>query len=304
MNIFRSFEAKGRIDYLTNMDSLRENRETDFQGIQETPSTSQTEVTETHEVIGSQEKEVILKGIRTKLLILKYSIIMFYLSVNSYHLISCPLFIYNQRPHMITCILSVVNMFVLFYVHYIANHFLLNIYTSYILTVDYFSARIEFMMKWLKQEILFEVKMTRVLFLYNQLMNDFAKQDYVLKYLLRNMMYGYCAGLTVIFILFSIDMNPFLRIFILTGLTVLSLTMLSSGLYVGRLHSKTLDLYGQLNGIAARNCRPIKSYNAFKTRRLLLNCIKEIGSQQTDGQYVFGVRDGMGLPFLAWKCLS
>jgi len=32
----------------------------------------------------------------------------------------------------------------------------------------------------------------------------------------------------------------------------------------------------------------------LKTKRNLLNCIKELGSQQTDGQFVLGLRDGHG----------
>ena len=123
---------------------------------------------------------------------------------------------------------------------------------------------------------------------------DFQKQDYLLKYLLRNMMYGYCTGLTTLFLMFTVDMNIYLRLFTLTGITVISLTMLTSGLYIGHLHTMTLVLYSELNSMAARNTPSIKSYKALKTQRNLLNCIKELGSQQTDGQYVMGLRDGHG----------
>ena len=107
-------------------------------------------------------------------------------------------------------------------------------------------------------------------------------------------MYGYCVGLTILFFLLTIDMNPFLLVFMLTSLSILALMMLLTGRYFGHLHSKTLDLYGDLNSMAARNTRSIKSYQALKARRILSNYIKEIGSQQTDGQYVFGLRDGHG----------
>ena len=105
------------------------------------------------------------------------------------------------------------------------------------------------------------------------------------------MMYVYCLGLTILFFLFTVDMNPFLRVFLLTAVTILSLAILTSGLYVGHLHSMTLVLYGELNSMNARRSGGVLS---LKTRRNLLNCIKEIGSQQTDGQYVFGLRDGHG----------
>ena len=150
------------------------------------------------------------------------------------------------------------------------------------------------MMKGLNDNLPTELKMTRVLKQYNLLMMDFQKQDYLLKYLLRNMTYGYCSGLTTMFVLFTVDMNPFLRLFVLTAVTIISLTMLTSGLYVGHLHTMTLVLYSELNSMAARNSRGVNSAKALKTRRNLLNYIKELGSQQTDGQFVLGLRDGHG----------
>jgi len=56
----------------------------------------------------------------------------------------------------------------------------------------------------------------------------------------------------------------------------------------------TLVLYKELNSMAARNCHSIKTIETFKTRKNLINCIKELGSQQTNGQFVIGLRDGHG----------
>ena len=278
---FRIFESKGRLDYLTNMDSLRCSRKS-----------SSIEV-DSNQFLG-EVKEKLLKRMRTKLMILKNYMFLSYLSLDSYHLISCPLYLYNERPHLITSILIVVDVLIQLFVYYYASCLFMNTYMSYILTVDYFSARIDFMMKGLKESISLYDKISRLLIQYNQLMNDFAKQDYLLKYLLRNMMYCYYSGLTMFFFLFTIDMNPFLRVFLLISVCILAVMMLLTGLYFGSLHSMTLVLYGDLNSMAARNCHSITSYEVFKPRRILLNCIKEIGSQQTDGQYVFGLRDGHG----------
>jgi len=62
------------------------------------------------------------------------------------------------------------------------------------------------------------------------------------------MMYGYCSGLTIVFLLFTVDMNPFLRLFVLTAIAIIAITMLSSGLYVERLDSMTMALYGMVMG--------------------------------------------------------
>jgi len=274
----RSFESRGRVDYLTHMETLREQDD------------SQDEM----ETLSQQEKEKLLKGMRMRLLFLKNSCLLMFWSTYLYHLIPCPLFLYNKRPHVITSILAIINALIMYPFLYYSDNFVLTIYTSYAITVDYFSARIEHMMKGLKEEVPVEEKLTRVLFQYNQLMIDFRNQDYLLKYLLRNMMYGYSAGLTIIFFMFTTDMNPFVRVVMLTAIAIVAITMLSSGLYVGRLHSLTLDLYRELNALTARNCIPIKTYKSFKRRRNLLNCIKELGSQETDGQFVMGLRDGHG----------
>jgi len=284
----RSFEAKGRVDYLTHMETLRWKEKT-FQDIE----VDQNEI----ETLGQQEKEKLLKGMKMRLLILKNSSLLMFWSTYMYHLVPCPLFLYKERPHVVTSILAITNVLIMYPFLYYSDNFMLNIYTSYVITVDYFSARIQFMMKGLKEEVPTEKKMNRVLLQYNLLMMDFMNQDYLLKYLLRNMMYGYSAGLTNLFLMFTADMNPFVRVVLLTAIAIIAITMLSSGLYVGRLHSMTMALYGELNSMAARNCQGIKSVKSFKTlktRRDLLNCIKELGSQQTDGQYVMGLRDGHG----------
>jgi len=280
---FRAFESKGRVDYLINVDNLRHSKQ----------NTSRIGADPT-QFLGEEEKQKLLKGIVTKLKFQKYSGILLYWSLHSYQLISCPLYIYNERPALLTTILAITNMIIMIFYHYYGTTFFFAIYTSYIITVDYFSSRIEFMMKGLKEEIPLDDKITRLLIQYNKLMTDFRKQDYLLKYVLRNMMYGYCAGLSILFFLFTVDMNLFLRIFMLSGITSLSLVMLTCGLYVGRLHSVTLVMFRELSALTARNTRPIKSYDTFKARRILLNCIKELGNRQTDGQYVFGLRDGHG----------
>jgi len=289
----RSFESKGRLDYQTNMDSLRDKkkRHKNFSFIE--VETNEDESGEETEVLGEKEKEKLLKEMKTKLVILKTIIKLTILSAFSYHVIPCPLFLFNQKPHVLTGILAVFHMILMLFLMFYGPHFLFNMYTSYMLTVDYFSSRIDYMMKGLEEDIILEDNLTRVLFLYNKLMLDFRKQDYLLKYLLRNMMYGYCTGLAVLFLLFTVHMNPFLRIIVLTAVTTLSSIMLASGLYVGRLYSMTLVLYTKLNSINSRN-QGIKTMHSLKIRRNLLNCIKELGSKQTDGQFVLGLRDGNG----------
>jgi len=156
----RVFEAEGRVDYLTIMETVKE-------GKIEWNHGSQLEI----EILRKHENKFLF-GMKTKLMILNNSIIMMYWSCNSYHLIGCPLFLFNERPDIVPGILAVVNMLLMCVVHYYGVHFELTIYVSYIMAVEYLSARIESVMNGLKEGGRVEDKITRVLLQYNQLMKD------------------------------------------------------------------------------------------------------------------------------------
>jgi len=289
----RIFESKGRLDYITNFDSLRETKIKSKRSVSVIELDSEEEAdTNIIQVLGEEDKTNLLVGMKRKLILLQTNMKPHILSAMSYDLIACPLFIYNERPPLITTLFAALNMIIMSFNHYFNVHSVLMTYISYIMAVDYFSARINYMITLLKQNNLNENDVNRLLILYNQLMLDFKNQDYLLKFLLRNLIFSYCFILWNLFFLFTIDMNLLLRVLLLTGIIIVSSTMLLSGLNVGQLHSKTLVLYSHFHSLAARD---VSSNNlSLKTKRNLLNCMKELGSQQTDGQFVMGLRDGHG----------
>ena len=70
--------------------------------------------------------------------------------------------------------------------------------------------------------------------------------------------------------------------------------MLATGVYFSQLHSKVAELHNTLASLCARHA-------GSKRQRLSLNCmfrlkhvIQELGSLETDGQFVIGLRDGEG----------
>jgi len=77
-----------------------------------------------------------------------------------------------------------------------------------------------------------------------------------------------------------------------------SVAIMIPGLYVGRLHTKTMSLYKELNSLFSRTvCE--KNENLMlriKIRRSLMLAIKEVGNRHKDGQFVVGLRDGNGPP--------
>ena len=70
--------------------------------------------------------------------------------------------------------------------------------------------------------------------------------------------------------------------------------MLATGVYISQLHAKVIELHNTLSSLCARHVRD-------QRQRLSLNCmvrlkhiIQELGSLETDGQFVIGLRDGEG----------
>jgi len=108
---FQSLWIKRKMDHLTNMDSLRDRKKT-----------SRIEVDST-QFLGEEDKENLLKGMRTKLLILKNFVVLVYLLLDSYQLISCLLFIYNENSSILTEILAVTDVFLLFFAFFVEFHY-------------------------------------------------------------------------------------------------------------------------------------------------------------------------------------
>jgi len=279
MSYMYVFEAKGRLDYLTNISSLLDSKEEDD---------SQKET------LGNKDKTRFLLKMKRKLLILKVSIKLVIGSVLIYELIGTPLFLFNKRPALTVGFYAVFNMIIMLYILYTCVHVVFTIYASYVLVSDYFTARMDYIsmeLEKLKNDYM-EEQVNRLLFLYNELVKDFKKQDYLLKYLLRNLIYSYCIALAVVFLTFTVELNPFLRPVFMTAMALLAMGMMLAGLYVGRLQSRVMGLYEEMNQVFARNL--FNERFSLKSRRNLLNCIKELGSQETDGQFVLGLRDGHG----------
>ena len=77
-----------------------------------------------------------------------------------------------------------------------------------------------------------------------------------------------------------------MKVIISTAVTSFSVIVISSELYVGHLQSKFVQLYHEVNSAFVRISR---SRMLFKTRFHFQSVIKELGSQQRDGQYVVGL---------------
>jgi len=130
-----------------------------------------------------------------------------------------------------------------------------------------------------------------VISLYMRLMLDFKRQDLLLKHLLRNLIFLYMVQLSLLFFLCTIDVDPLIRVVLISSPISMATSIVITGLLIGKLRLKTIELYLELNDSIASNSR---SSVSLKSKIQVLLAIKELGSNQVDGQFVMGLRDGSG----------
>src|SRR5689334_4144148 len=108
--------------------------------------------------------------------------------------------------------MAVLNVLTFLYTVHRTQSYLIEVYTSYLITVDYFRARIMFLkMKVKDMKVRFEENLvSQVISLYTKLMFDFKKQD-LLKHLLRNLIFLYIVQFSLLFFLLTLDVHPLLR---------------------------------------------------------------------------------------------
>ena len=302
--VLHFFEHKGCVHFLTNFLTLvpedkyengKDDDDDDSEVIESVAGPSHREDTVVEvDVLSEQDKRQLL--IRAKNYI-KISRILSKTTCHFCHFysyLSCSLFIYHMNPSIPVVVMAVLNMIVLLYAEHTTITYCITVYTSFVVTVEYFKVRIRFLMSKAKgMKIRFEEQVvSQVISLYMRLMLDFKKQDVLLKHLLRDLIYVYMVELSLLFFLLTLNVNPLLRVILAIPPLSMALGIMTAGLYIGQLHSKTLDLYLELNHSMANNT--ISNQVSLKSRKQALLAIKELGSNQVDGQFVMGLRDGSG----------
>jgi len=199
-----------------------------------------------------------------------------------------------MTPSIPVAVMAVINTLVSMYVHRTSIHYVFEIYTGFIITVHYFNARIGFLMARVRdmKTNFQEDVVWNVISLYMRLMMDFQKQDLLLKHLLRNLIMVYMVELSLLFFLLTIEVHPFLRAVLITTPFSMAVAIMTTGLMIGQLNSKTLELYLDLNHSMAYNC--LENEMPLKAKTQLLLAVKELGNRQVGGQFVMGFRDGSG----------
>jgi len=249
------------------------------------------------ETLSSEVKEKLLHSMNNILFLADISIRISSVSAQLLDTICCGFFVFRNHDNLLACLVSFTHLaLVLPCIEMVVRHFIA-MYSSFLMTADYFKARIHFLIQRVRSlngVNLNEQNADQVLVLYDLLIQEFSKQDYLLRHLLRNLVYFYCFKLTIIFFSYTIPAIHVLRACMAGISTFLVLGIMASGLNVGQVNKKTRDLYEELNVMAARSS--VERKLSLKTRKRLLLSIKELGSLQVNGQFVVGLRDGSGPP--------
>ena len=168
-------------------------------------------------------------------------------------------------------------------------------YQSYIFMIDGLTARIKAVsikLQHLKIEEFGRTDMQEALNQIESILNTMDKYNRTVRPLLRNLIFFFRTGLCSFFVVYSLDIDAFMRTLILIPTSSVSLSLILTAFYVSRTKSYLLDLYVSLNNryvtSVSRSSMPLK----LKIQARLL--IKELGNDDKDGHFVMGFADGNG----------
>ena len=169
------------------------------------------------------------------------------------------------------------------------------LYLSFIAVTDYFKERIkritEVVMKLQTSQLINE-NLSQVLNDYEQLMILFKKYDKVLKHLLRNLIHFYTFGLTCGFFILTLNTETWMLLCMTMPAVAFALIILATGVYISQLNGLVSGLHNEFASLLANHLKNkrVSLKNLFRVKLI----IKELGSLETDGQFVMGLRDGNG----------
>ena len=287
--VMRKFEAQGSLEFLTDW-LKRVPEKTSIEDVDKDEMTAAGN-------LDNDSRHKLIFGLHCKCIIAR---IMARITSNSgqlFNLIALSVFIYKRRPSFFIACLGLWNLITMLAYIEIGCYHLYSLYLSYVVTTDYFKLVINNIIKKvedLKTKEITNGNITSILDDYDFMMNDFKKYNRVLKPLLRNLVHFYTFGLTTMFVMFTMRTERWMLAIMVVAAGGLSFVMLVTGVYVSQLYVKVSELHNSLASLCARQV-------ANKRQRLSLNCmfrlkhiICELGSLETDGQFVIGLRDGEG----------
>ena len=239
----------------------------------------------------------LISQLRYKLIAAKFLARGTNVSICLYEISVCAIFLYKERPSGTNACLALFNcLTICLCFKFSGNHFHA-LYLSFVITTDYFRARIKRFVSCINSLRTTDLTNRNIALIvddYNDMVLVLKKYDKVMKHLLRIMVKFYTFGLTATFFMFTIETEAWMLAIMVMSAAGYSLILLGTGVYISQLHAQVYGLHNTLISLCARHA-------GGKRQRLSLNCmfrlkhiICELGSLETDGQFVIGLRDGDG----------
>ena len=287
--IVRKFEAKGSLDFLTDW-------------LKRIPKKTGLENGDSNQItapgdLDNRSRYKLMSGLYYKMIFANVMARIVVKGGQLFELTGFAVFVYKRRPSFFVICVGLWHLIIMLICLKLAAHHLHSLYLSYVVTTDYFKVVINNIIRKvidLKTKEMTNRNVTAILDDYDFMMSDFKKYNRVLKLLLGNLVHFYIFGLTTMLFMFTIKAEIWMLATMILVAGGYSFIMFATGVYVSQLLAKVIELHNTLVSLSARHA-------GDKRQRLSINCmfrlkhvIQELGSLETDGQFVIGLRDGEG----------
>ena len=286
--VMRKFEERGSLEFLTDW-LKRIPKKTRIEG-------DANEITVPGD-LDNESRHKLISGLHYKLIFAKVMAKNAIIAGQLFDMIAFAVFIYKKRPSFLITCLGLWNCITILICLEICAYHFHSLYLSFVVTTDYFKLVINNIIRKvedLKTKEMTNRNVTRILDDYEAMMSDFKKYNRVLKLLLGNLVHFYMFGLTNMLFIFTVKTETWMLAIMIVVAGGYAFIMSATGVYVSQLHAKVIELHNTLSSLCARHA-------GDQRQRLSLNCmfrlkhvIQELGSLETDGQFVIGLRDGEG----------
>ena len=287
--IMRKFEGQGSLEFLTDW-------------LKRIPKKTRIEDADADEItvpgdLDNESRQKLISGLHYKLIFAK---VMARNAINagqSFDMIAFAVFIYKKRPSFFITCLGLWNCITILICLEICAYHFHSLYLSFVVTTDYFKLVINNVIRKvedLKTKEMTNRNVTWILDDYDFMMSDFKKYNRVLKLLLGNLVHFYIFGLTNMLFIFTVKTETWMLATMIVVAGGYAFIMLVTGVYVSQLRAKVIELHNTLVSLCARHAGDRRTRLSLNCMFRLKHVIRELGSLETDGQFVIGLRDGEG----------
>ena len=311
--VLRKNESTGNLEFLTDMKSLKRDKKTEHD-IRFIDEQKDDPLGITENDIDDEDREKLLSRMNRNMMAVRFVSRPLAASLVIYDLAAFLLFLVNvaqitEYPKRLsTWIVSFLALcrllLVLVPIEAVVRHNFA-ICLSFVVTTDFFHARIDSLMKRVRNLNTCNAhNMEDILSRYDRLQQAFKRRNRTLKYLLRDIVNFFCVGLSIVFCMIFFNVPPLLRAVMLTTSSGWTICFFCSTLYVGQLKGRLMTVYREFNSIVAKAGRgktsqkkkDRKTHNRImlQSRKRLVLAMKELGSDEINGQFVMGLTDGEG----------